>query len=109
MGFDMVVWPYYGSNDMAVKMTFTLDEATVVRLNRTAARLAKPKSEIVREAIRDYEASSDRLSEAERLRMLRIVDQIAKRPPTRSQREVNREIADIRRARRSGGRLHPAE
>jgi hypothetical protein len=32
-----------------------------------------------------------------------------KRPPTRSQREVDREIAEIRRARRSGGRLHPAE
>lgn len=105
----MVVWPYYGGNGVAIKMTFTLDEATVLRLNRTAARLAKPKSEIVREAIRDYEASSDRLSEAERLRMLRIVDQIAKRPPTRSQREVNREIADIRRARHSGGRLHSAE
>jgi Arc/MetJ-type ribon-helix-helix transcriptional regulator len=94
---------------MAVKMTFTLDEATVDRINRVAARLAKPKSEVVREAIREYETKSDRLSEEERTRMLRIVDQIAKRPPTRTQGEVDREIAEIRRARRSGGRLHPVE
>ena len=94
---------------MAVKMTFTLDEATVDRINRVAARLSKPKSEVVREAMREFETKSDRLSEEERTRMLRIIDQIAKRPPTRTQREVDREIAEIRRARRSGGRLHPAE
>jgi metal-responsive CopG/Arc/MetJ family transcriptional regulator len=94
---------------MAVKMTFTFDEDTVVRLNRTADRLAKPKSEVVREAIREYDAKSDRLSESERVRMLRVIDEIMKRPPTRSQRDADREIAEIRRARRSGGRLHPAE
>jgi hypothetical protein len=94
---------------MAIKVTFTLDEATVGRLNDTARRLAKPKSEVVREAIRDYHSRSDRLGEVERKRMLRVLDEMMKRPPTRSQRDADREIAQIRAARRSGGRLHTPE
>ena len=94
---------------MAVKVTFTLDEATIRRLSETAARLSKPKSEVVREAIREFHAKSDRLSEAERIRMLRILDRIAAEPPTRSQAAVDRELREIRGARRSGGRLNPAE
>ena len=74
-----------------------------------AARQSKAKSEVVRDAIREYDARRDRLSEAERLRMLRVVDEIAKRPPTRCQCDVDEEIAKVRRARRAGGRLHPAE
>ena len=66
-----------------VKVTFTLDETTVNCLDQAAQRLAKPKSEVVREAIRDYYARSDRLSEAERLRMLQILDQIAADPSHR--------------------------
>ena len=50
-----------------VKMTFTLDDATVARLRHSAVRLAKPQSEIVREAIRDYADRVGRLSEQERL------------------------------------------
>jgi predicted transcriptional regulator len=92
-----------------VKVTFTLDEATVAQLREAAERKSIPKSQAVREAIHDYYAKSDRLSEAERERMLRVLDRIAARPATRTQREVDREIAEIRRARRSGGRLHPAE
>jgi metal-responsive CopG/Arc/MetJ family transcriptional regulator len=103
----MAIW-YYG-HSMAVKMTFTLDDETVARINRNAARLSKPKSEIVRDAIRDFDARSDRLSESERLRMIRVLEKIMAQPPTRTQREVDREIAEIRRARRSGGRLHPVE
>ncbi len=90
--------------DMAIKVTFTLDESTVARLNRTAERLAKPKSEVVREAIAEYDAKSDRLSEAERERMLRVLDEILASPSDRSQAGADREIAEIRRARRSGGR-----
>jgi metal-responsive CopG/Arc/MetJ family transcriptional regulator len=94
---------------MAVKVTFTLDEATVGRLTETARRLAKPKSEVVREAIRDYHARNDRLSEAERKRMLRVLDQMMMRRPARSQSEVDREIAQIRADRKAGGRLHASE
>lgn len=91
---------------MAIKVTFTLDEATIDRLADTARRLAKPKSEVVREAIRDYHSRSDRLSEAERQRLLRKLDEMMSRPATRTQREVTQELAEIRRARRQGGRLH---
>jgi predicted transcriptional regulator len=92
-----------------VKMTFTLDEATAHRLNVAASRLHKPKSEVVREAIQDYYAKTDRLSEAERQRMLRVLKEYMAKPPTRPQKEVDRELRELRRARRSGGRLHPAE
>ena len=95
--------------DMATKVTFTLDEATINRLTDTAKRLAKPKSEVVREAIRDYHARSGRLSEDERQRLLRKLDEMKSRAATRTQREVNHELADIRRARRQGGRLHRAK
>jgi predicted DNA-binding protein len=87
---------------MAVKMTFTLDEETVNRLNLTARRLVKPKSEVVREAIREYEARSDRLSEAERVRAVRIIKELMKQPQTRSQADADREQREIRESRRRG-------
>ena len=40
-----------------VKMTFTLDDETVAVLRKTTARLAKPQSAVVREAIRDAVAA----------------------------------------------------
>jgi predicted transcriptional regulator len=89
------------------KVTFTFDQATIQRLEDAAARLDKPKSEIVREAIHDYHQRIGRLSESEKQRMLRILDEIAKRPPTRPQQEVEAELKEIRRARRHGGRGHP--
>jgi metal-responsive CopG/Arc/MetJ family transcriptional regulator len=92
-----------------VKVTFTLDESTVAKLNQTAERLSKPKSEVVREAIQDFHARSDRLSEAERQRMVGVMKRILARAPDRTQADVDRELREIRRARRSGGRLHPAE
>ena len=89
---------------MVIKVTFTLDEATIGRLNDTARRLAKPKSEVVREAIRDYHSRSDRLSEAEQKRMLQVLDQMMKRPPSRSQKEVRHELASFTpRANPAGG------
>jgi hypothetical protein len=91
------------------KVTFTLDNATITRLERAAATLSKPKSEIVREAIHDYSERIGKLSEPERLRMLKVFDELFPKIPTRDQREVDRELKEIRRARRSGGRLHPVE
>ena len=72
------------------KVTFTLDDATINRLERAAVTLAKPKSEVVREAIHDYSERIGKLSEAERLRMLRIIDEMLPRIPTRDQRDVDR-------------------
>jgi hypothetical protein len=86
------------------KVTFTLDPATIARLNDAAQLLAKPKSEIVREAIHEYHQNIGRLSESERRRLLAIVDEIAKRPQTRTQAEMEAELKEIRRARRHGGR-----
>lgn len=87
-----------------VKVTFTLDDETVAALNQAAQRLAKPRSAVVREAIREYGSRAGRLSEEERRRMLRSIDAVLKRPPTRPRAAVERELADVRRARRGGGR-----
>ena len=91
------------------KVTFTFDPPTIARLNDAAARLSKPKSEIVREAIREYHQNIGRLSESEKRRMLALLDEFAKRPPARPQSEVDAELKEIRRARRHGGRRHRAE
>ena len=87
-----------------IKVTFTLDDQTVERLRRTAARLAKPQSYVVREAIREYEARSAKLSDEERTRMLAIVDRMVQEPPTRTAAEVDAELVEIRAARRRWGR-----
>jgi hypothetical protein len=47
-----------------------------------------------------------RLSERERVRMLRAFDELVPRIPARSAVEVDRELRAIRRARRAGGRRH---
>jgi len=91
--------------DMASKkVTFTLDRETISRLETTAERLRQPKSQVVREAIADYAARADRLSEQERLRLLRILDESLERIPPKPAFEVDRELARLREARRSGGR-----
>ena len=87
-----------------VKVTFTLDAETVERLRRTAARLAKPQSQVVREAVRDYEARSTRLSHEERARMLAVVDRMTAEPPSRTAASVDAELRAIRRSRRQWGR-----
>jgi hypothetical protein len=89
-----------------VKVTFTLDEQTVARLRQAAARLNKPQSQVVREAVHDYADRAGRLSERERVQMLAALDTIAKRRPTRAAADVDRELRGIRASRRAGGRRH---
>ncbi len=86
------------------RATFTLDTETERVLRRTAERLGKAKSEIVREAIQDYGARAGRLSEAERLRLLAAFDENVAKIPERPVAEVETELAELRRARRGGGR-----
>lgn len=86
------------------KVTFTLDGDTIARLRATADRLAIPKSEVVREAIRDFSERAGLLRERERRRLLEAFDRLVPRIPSRPLREVERELADLRRARRVGGR-----
>jgi metal-responsive CopG/Arc/MetJ family transcriptional regulator len=92
-----------------VKVTFTLDDATVEELRRTAARLKKPQSQVVREAVAEYSARTDKLTERERSRMLAILERLKRTKPTRTQAEADTEIAEIRAVRKLGGRRHPAE
>ena len=83
-----------------VKVTYSLDDATVRRIRRAAERLGKPQSLIVREAVAEYDARTDRLSEAERLRMLEVLDRLHEEPVARSRESVEAEIREIRRSRR---------
>ena len=89
-----------------VKMTFSLDEETARRLDRTAERLSIPKSHVVREAISEYSARVDRLSPEEQNRLLRAFDALVPEIPVRPAEEVDAEIEAVREARRSGGRGH---
>ena len=87
-----------------VKVTFTLDDTTVARLNETARRLSKPKSEVVREAIEEYYTKSDRLSEAERVRMVNLLKEYARTPLPGTAADRERELREIRESRRRGWR-----
>ena len=86
------------------KLTFSLDEATVEKLRKTAVRLRKPQSMVVREAIARYAAEEDKLSDEERERILKAIDRIMQLPPSGSHEDAEREIREIRRSRRTGWR-----
>lgn len=85
-------------------MTFTLDEGTAKRIDATALRLGIPKSRVVREAVAEYGARVGRLSDEERERVLTVFDEYMARIPKRLAAEADRELAEIRRGRRLGGR-----
>jgi hypothetical protein len=87
-----------------IKMTFSLDDATATRLRDAAASLRKPKSEVVRDAILDYADRVGRLSEAERRRLLSVFDERVPAIPPGSAEAVDAELAELRHARRGGGR-----
>ena len=88
-----------------VKVTYSLDDATVRRIRRAAERLGKPQSRVVREAVAEYDARTDRLSEAERLRMLEVLDRLRSEPATRSRTDVDAEVREVRLSRRESS-LH---
>jgi predicted DNA-binding protein len=90
-----------------VKVTFTLDDGTVAELRRTAERLGAPQSQVVREAIAEYAARADRVSERERLRAVSILENFRKGPSSRTAAAVDAELRAVRAARRTGGRRSP--
>jgi len=92
-----------------VKMTFTLDDETVARLRRSADRLRKPQSAVVREAIEEYAARIGRLSDKERRRLLHAFDTRVPAIPARPATQVTAEIRAVRAVRRQGGRRHRTE
>ncbi|MDE2880684.1 MAG: hypothetical protein OXP70_02405 [Acidobacteriota bacterium] len=89
------------------KVTYSLDEATVRRIRTGARQLEIAQSQFVREAVADYAARKDRLSEAERLRMLEVLERIRDSPPTRPQEEVEAELREIRELRKWAWRREP--
>ena len=67
-----------------------------------AERLGKPQGHVVREAAAEYGARTDRLSEADRLRMLGVLDRWRKEPLKRSREDVEAELREIRLSRSKG-------
>jgi predicted transcriptional regulator len=97
---------------MAVKVTYTLDDATVTRIRRLADRTRKPQSAVVREAVAYYAAREDSLTAEERERKLAALRELRTRQPQpgdKTAEDVDRELRELRRARRSRGRLHPVD
>ncbi len=94
---------------MAAKVTYTLDDSTVQKIEDASERLAKPKSQIVREAVQLYHSRIERLSPTEVKARLELFDRLLAKIPPRPQSEVDAELREIRRARRSGGRLTRSE
>jgi predicted DNA-binding protein len=87
-----------------LKVTFTLDEATVQHLRQAAKRSGKPQSLIVREAVAQYGARDDQMmTPEERLYKLKVFDELVKRLPKRPDEEIEAELAEIRAARRAEG------
>jgi hypothetical protein len=84
-----------------VKVTFTLDDETVARLRRVAGRLAKPQSQVVREAIQEYDARSGKLTGDERRRLLDAFDRLVPVVRARPAGEAHAEIREVRKARRA--------
>ncbi len=82
-----------------VKVTHSLADATVRLSRRIAERLGKPQSQVV---VAHFAAATDRLSEVERLRMLKVIESIREAPPTRSPKETDAELREIRASRRTG-------
>ena len=86
------------------KATFVLDDETLAAIRGLAQRKRKPQSHVVREAIAVYARQEDRLTEQERARKLKLLDDLLARPKTRAPSDVDAELADIRQSRRAGWR-----
>jgi predicted transcriptional regulator len=86
------------------KVTYTLDDDTVELLKRSAAQQRKAQSLVVREAIAEYAARVERLSESERSRMLEVLARVRASAPERPAAEVEQELRVLKTARRRGGR-----
>ena len=86
------------------RITFSLDAATVAQIRQTAARLRRPQSHVVRDAVADYATRTDRLSERERQHLMGVLERLRDAKPTRPAAEVDAELRSLRTARRAGGR-----
>ncbi len=87
------------------KVTFTLDAETVRQIDDAAKRLAKSKSQIVREAVSDYHARIGRMGSRTAEDVKDCSMRWSRESPARPQKEVDAELRQARRARQFGGRL----
>ncbi len=85
-----------------VKVTYSLADATVRRIRRTAERLGLPQNRVVRQTVAAYDTRTDRLSEAERLHMLDLLDGWRKEQVARPREDVESELRELRQSRRNG-------
>jgi predicted transcriptional regulator len=88
------------------RVTFSLDDATVAQIRQTAARLRRPQSHVVRDAVADFAARADLLSEREQTHLTSVLERLRNAKPTRPVAEVDSELSSLRTARRAGGRRH---
>lgn len=93
----------------STKVTFTLDEATVNLIEDAAKIQHKPKSQVIRDAVKDYHARIGRLSESERQRRLDAFDRLYPRIKLRTQEEADAELREVRESRKLSVRLAPSE
>ena len=91
------------------RITFSLDDKTVAEIRQAAARLRMPQSHVVREAVADYAARTDRLSERERQQLMGVLERLRDAKPTRPAADVDAELKTLRASRRAGGRRHPSK
>jgi predicted transcriptional regulator len=89
-----------------VRVTFSLADETVSQIRQTAVRLRKAQSHVVRDAVADYAARCDRLSERERLHVMGVLERLRDAKPTRPASAVDTELRSVRAARHAGGRRH---
>jgi hypothetical protein len=94
---------------MARDYTLTLEDETIQHIERLARLLHKSTGEIVESAMEYMHPTPRPMSDEERQRRLKALDEMRKRPSTKSQEEVQREIEEIRAARRGGGRRTPID
>lgn len=89
---------------MATKVTLTLDDETVARIEKAAASLAIPKSQVVRQAMRGFQIPPAPLTEAERKHRVRVFNELLAKIPMRPQTDVDRELREIQEARDRWGK-----
>jgi predicted transcriptional regulator len=85
------------------KVTYTLDEATVRFIEEAAEIQHKPKSQVIRDAVKDYRARIGRLSESERQRRLEAFDRLYPLIKLRTRQQADAELKEIRESRRLSG------
>jgi predicted transcriptional regulator len=93
---------------MEREYTLTLDEETIQQIERLARLLHKSTGDIVEDAMQRLQPTPRPLSDEELQRRLRVLDEMRRRPSSKTAEEVQREIDEIR-AVRHGGRGTPID